>query len=397
LILSAHDFDSPFEDIRALYKAMQQINPRAIAKMVFTPFHINDCFEAFDVLHAAHSDVIALGMGQAGQISRILAPKLGGFLTFASLDEAHATAPGQMTVQHYRDLYRPESMTAETELFGVIAEPVGHSMSPAIHNACFAKLGMNRRYLPLLVSDDFTGLTAFLDNLCARPWMQARGFSVTLPHKHNALDYTRARKGHIEPLAEAIGAANTLILDPVTSRPSAYNTDYAGALDAMCQGLKIQRTDLAGKRVAVVGAGGVSRAIVAGLIDVGANVCIYNRTVERGQHLAETFGCDYAGLDALDGMAADLLVNGTSVGMSPHIEDMPVPEAVLRPSMAVFDTVYNPLETRLLKVARARGCPVVDGLAMFVGQAMVQFNLFTGQAGDPDLMRDVVMTQLRGR
>ncbi len=394
LILSAHNFQRPFEDISALYRAMHQTNPRAIAKLVYAPRHINDCFEALDVLHEAQADVIALCMDEAGWMSRILAPKLGGFLTFASVNSAGATAPGQLTVEQYKALYCPDTMDRHTEVYGILADPVGHSMSPAIHNACFAQLGLNKRYLPCLVSGDLRHLTEFLDNLCARPWLNVRGFSVTIPHKVSALEYTQARGGYIEPLAQKIGAVNTLVFDAQTGRPSAYNTDYAGAMDAICQTLGMDRCDMAGQRVAVVGAGGVSRAIVAGLADVGADVCIYNRTVEKARALAEAFACEYAGLDALDRLQATLLVNGTSLGMSPHIETLPVPESVLTANMAVFDTVYNPLQTRLLKTAQAKGSAVVDGLAMFVGQAMAQFKLFTGQGGDPDLMREVVMTQL---
>ena len=397
LILSAHEFDSPFEDIRALYRTMYRANPRAIVKMVYAPRHINDCFEALDVLHEASSDVIVLCMGQVGWMSRILAPKLGGFLTFASVNQAGTTAPGQMTVEQYKTLYRPDTMNWDTELYGILADPVGHSMSPAIHNACFAQSGLNKRYLPFLVSGDQTHFTEFLDNFTSRPWLNARGFSVTIPHKVHALNYTRARGGQVEPLAEKIGAVNTLVYDAHTGQPCAYNTDYAGAMDAIYQTLGMDRRDMSGRHVAVVGAGGVSRAIVAGLTDVGASVCIYNRTKDKARALSEAFACEYAGLDALDSLQADLLINGTSLGMSPHVETMPVPEAVLTADMAVFDTVYNPLQTRLLKTAQARGCAVVDGLAMFVGQAMAQFKLFTGQTGDPDLMREVVMTQLGER
>jgi len=397
LILSAHDFDRRFNDIRALYRSMVQHNPKAIAKLVYTADHINHCFEAFDVLHARQSDAIVLCMGQAGLISRILAPKLGGFLTFASLDADSGTAPGQMTVQQYRAQYSPDSMNLDTELYGIIADPVGHSMSPAIHNACFAKLGLNKRYLPFWVTGTMNDFTEFLDHLCARPWLDARGFSVSIPHKLHALEYALARGGFVEPLAEKIGAVNTLVMNQASGKPSAFNTDYAGAMDAICQTLKIERASLADKRVAVVGAGGVSRAIVAGLTDVGTRVCIYNRTVGKAQDLAEAFACEYAGLDALSAMRADLLVNGTSLGMSPDIEGMPVPEGVLNANMAVFDTVYNPLQTRLLRTAKAKGATVIDGLSMFVGQATAQFKLFTGQAGDACLMREVVMTHLSER
>jgi 3-dehydroquinate dehydratase/shikimate dehydrogenase len=397
LILSAHDFDSRFGDIRALYRSMVRCNAKAIAKLVYKADHINHCFEAFDVLHAREGDAIVLCMGQAGIISRILAPKLGGFLTFASLDAESATAPGQMTVQQYKTQYRPDAMNLDTELYGIMADPVGHSMSPAIHNACFAQLGLNKRYVPLLITGCLNDFTEFLDHLCARPWLAARGFSVTIPHKVHALEYTQARGGFVEPLAQKIGAVNTLINDPATCKPSAYNTDYAGAMDAICQTLKTDRASLAGKSVAVIGAGGVSRAIVAGLTDVGACVSIYNRTVEKARILAEAFGCHYDGLDGLNRMQADLLINGTSLGMSPRVEEMPVPETALNANMAVFDTIYNPLETRLLKTAKAKGAVVVDGLAMFVGQALAQFKLFTGQAGDPDLMREVVKAHLNER
>jgi len=147
--------------------------------------------------------------------------------------------------------------------------------------------------------------------------------------------------------------------------------------------------------VAVVGAGGVSRAIVAGLTDAGAEVTIYNRTVERAAELARDFGCEFAGLDQLPQISARLLVNCTSIGMHPNVEATPVPAEYLKPGMAVFDTVYNPPETLLLKQAKQKGVRTIDGVAMFVNQAAAQFRLFTGQPADRDLMRKVVLEKLR--
>jgi 3-dehydroquinate dehydratase/shikimate dehydrogenase len=408
LILSAHDFTGRFADVRALYRDMQQACPAAIPKLVYTAGHINDCFAAFDLLHETSGDRIVLCMGESGLISRILAKKLGSFVTFASLGEHAATAPGQLTAATLRGLYRYDHIDAATELFGVIADPVAHSLSPALHNACFAEKGMNRLYLPLLVRGGQAEFNAFLDNVLARPWLDFRGFSVTIPHKHSALEYVRTHGGFVEPLAEKIGAANTLLVSRASSPRlqsrddpdctagtpaplSAYNTDYAGALDAITAGMGIERAGLHNMSVAVVGAGGVSRAIVAGLADAGARVTIYNRTVPRAEELAAEFGCQAAGLDALPHLNAKLLINCTSIGMHPHVDAVPVPADYLKPDMTVFDTVYNPAETLLLKQARAQGAQTIDGLTMFVNQAAAQFKLFTGQPADTSLMREVVL------
>jgi 3-dehydroquinate dehydratase/shikimate dehydrogenase len=161
--------------------------------------------------------------------------------------------------------------------------------------------------------------------------------------------------------------------------------------------MEIERKHLRDVPVAVIGAGGVSRAIVAGLSDAGAKVTIYNRTVERAEELAAEFGCEFAGLDKLSQMHAKLLVNGTSIGMHPNIDATPVPAEYVKPDMTVFDTVYNPVETLLLKQARQKGAQTIDGVAMFVNQAAAQFHLFTGPAANTDLMRRVVCGSLAGR
>jgi 3-dehydroquinate dehydratase/shikimate dehydrogenase len=156
----------------------------------------------------------------------------------------------------------------------------------------------------------------------------------------------------------------------------------------------IERQDLRNVPVAVVGAGGVSRAIVAGLTDAGANVAIFNRTVERAVELAADFHCEAAGLDRLSQLDAKLIVNCTSIGMHPKVDATPVPAEIVKPNMAVFDTVYNPAETLLLRQAKERGARTIDGVAMFVNQAAAQFRLFTGRAADVELMRQVVIRHL---
>lgn len=410
LILSAHDFKAPFANLRQLYRDIVKACPNAIPKLVYTANHINDCFDAFDLLHETSGDRIVLCMGGPGLISRILAKKFGAFVTFASIDEQAATAPGQLTIAALKGLYRYDIIDADTELYGVIGDPVGHSLSPAIHNACFADLNMNKLYVPLHVQGGGEQFYAFLDAIVARPWLHFRGFSVTIPHKHSALEYVHAKGGFVEPLAEKIGAANTLIhVAPPPSgviavpqpkaagphRLAAYNTDYAGALDAITADMGIERGDLKGMSVAVVGAGGVSRAIVAGLSHAGARLAIYNRTLERAKELAADFSGHAAGLEELPQLAAKLVVNCTSIGMHPNVDATPVPADCLKRDMVVFDTVYNPAETLLLKQAKDKGAKTIDGIAMFVNQAAAQFRLFTNEQANRDLMRNVVLDHLR--
>jgi len=418
LILSAHNFAVKFADIRKLYRDILSVFPAAIPKLVYTADHINDCFEAFDLLHQTGGERIVFCMGEAGLISRIIAKKLDSFVTFASLDEHSATASGQLTIQQLKGLYRYDCINSDTELFGVIADPVGHSLSPAIHNACFAEKGMNKLYLPLLVQGGRGEFDRFLDNAISREWLNFQGFSITIPHKENALKYVQANRGFVEPLAGKIGAVNTLVFHErrATSderRISAYNTDYTAALDAITAGMGISRADLKALPVAVIGAGGVARAIVAGLADAGAKIKIYNRTVEKAEKLATEFGCDFAGLDDLQNLNARLLINCTSIGMKrtedrrqktedggqkPALSEVegtdyetPVPQEYLKRGMVVFDTVYNPAQTLLLKQAKKAGAKTIDGLSMFINQALAQFRLFTSQEGNVNLMGKTIM------
>ncbi len=393
LILSAHNFEAKFPNIIKLHRHIQTLYPAAIPKLVYTANHINDCFEAFDLLHRTSGERIVFCMGEAGLISRIVAKKLNSFVTFASIDEKSVTAPGQLTIEHLKKLYRFDSVNAETELFGVIAEPVGHSLSPAIHNCCFAEKNMNKLYLPLLVKGGQREFTFFLNSIIVRKWLNFRGLSVTIPHKQNALNFVRENQGFVEPLAGKIGAVNTIVIGP-DGNLHAYNTDYAAALDAIISKLRTTKAKLASLNVAVIGAGGVARAIVAGLSDAGAKITIYNRTVEKGKKLAAEFGCDFTSLDDLPNLKAKLLINCTSIGMHPNTDATPLPKKCIKKDMAIFDTVYNPPQTLLLKQAKEKKAKTIDGLSMFINQACSQFRLFTGKNADTKLMRKTISNKL---
>lgn len=393
LILSAHNFKTKFADIKKLYREIKKAFPSAIPKLVYTANHVNDCFDAFDLLHNTRGERIVFCMGGAGLISRVVAKKLGSMVTFASIDEGTATAPGQLTVEEFKKLYRYDSINNKTALYGVIADPVAHSLSPHVHNACFAKAGLNEVYLPLLEQGGMDEFNRFFDNILARPWLRFKGFSVTIPHKENALVYVKRKKGFVEPLAEKIGAANTVLIK-AGGKLAAYNTDYRSALDSVISAMGIKKTGLRDMPVAVIGAGGVSRAIVAGLSDAGAKITIYNRTVKRAENLAGEFGCEFAGLERLKNLHAKLVINCTSIGMHPKVNATPLPAEYLIKDMVVFDTVYNPIETLLLKQAKRAGTKTIDGVSMFVNQAAAQFKLFTGKNADANLMRRVICGHL---
>jgi 3-dehydroquinate dehydratase/shikimate dehydrogenase len=410
LILSAHNFEGKFDNIEKHYRQILAVCPAVIPKLICTANHINDCFEAFDLLHNTGGERIVFCMGEAGLASRIVAKKLDSFVTFASIDEKTATAPGQLTIEQYKNLYRWDSINSDTELYGIIGSPVAHSLSPVVHNACFADAGLNKLYLPLLVAGGRNEFNAFLDNCLNRPWLGFRGFSVTIPHKENSLNYIKSKGGLIDPLAEKIGAANTIVVPGSSVSQlnhkseiinhkslSAYNTDCPAALDAITSAIGIGRAGLKKMPVAVIGAGGAARAIVAGLADAGAKITIYNRTVERGRKLAAEFNCDFVPLEVLPNLNAKLVINATSIGMYPNVNKTPIPKEYLKADMSVFDTIYNPAETLLLKQAKQLGVKTISGLAMFLKQALMQFKLFTGKNADTELMRKVIAERLGNR
>ena len=208
----------------------------------------------------------------------------------------------------------------------------------------------------------------------------------------NALNAVGAQ--NVDELSRRIGAINTIRIQP-DGKLTGWNTDYAAAADALCQALGIARADLADRSVAVLGAGGAARAIVAAMAHYRADVTIYNRTVARGEALAAEFGARAAGRDALGHLDAEIVVNCTSVGMHPNVADTPAPAKLLPRVMVVFDTVYNPIETRLLREARAAGCRCVTGVDMFVNQAAAQFEIWTGRDAPRHLMRQVVLDRLK--
>jgi len=391
IISSRHDFETCPDELDS-QAAEMDTSTAAVNKIAFAATNPSEALQAFDVVRNSQKPTIALAMGDAGLTSRILAGKFGAFGTFAALADGLESAPGQPTVAELRDLYRWDAIDAETELYGVIGCPVGHSMSPAIHNAAFEAAGVNGAYVPLLIQPGAESFDEFLNGVMARPWLGWRGLSVTIPHKHNALEFVGPE--NCDPLAVRIGAVNTITFSP-DGTVRGDNTDYAAAIDALCDAMGISRDDLADREVAVLGAGGAGRAIVAALTYYNARTTIYNRTVSRGRKLAEEFGAAACGLDALVALNAEIVINCTPIGMHPNVAASPMIR--IPPSVkVVFDTIYNPIGTKLLVAAEQAGCLTVTGLDMFVNQAVAQFETWTGKPAPRDVMRQVVLDRLKG-
>jgi 3-dehydroquinate dehydratase/shikimate dehydrogenase len=399
LILSSHDFDGRPDRLANLVLEMN-VSTSAINKIVWKARTIRDNTEAFELLLLKQKPTIALCMGEAGLISRVLAKKFGAFLTFASLDRGQESAPGQITIADMKRLYRWDAIGAKTKVFGVVGSPVAHSMSPAIHNAAFDEIGYDGVYLPLLVNESYESFKAFMESFLAFAPLDLSGLSVTIPHKENALRFLKERGADVEELAQRIGAVNTIVIER-DGTLRGRNTDYAAILDSITAGLKIAREDLSKYRVAVIGAGGTGRTAVAALAHYGATVVIYNRTRERSDALAAEFNgrsgkVVAAEMSKLCDSCCQIYINTTSVGMHPYVDAIPLGTTPPKFSSdtLVFDTVYNPPRTRFLQQAESAGAKTIGGLEMFVRQAAAQFQLWTGQPAPLTIMRKVIEERL---
>lgn len=390
VIVSQHDFARRPADLADILARMDR-SGAAVNKVAFASAGPQDALAALEGIRACRKPTMAIAMGEHGVASRILARKFNAFGTFASLDDAWASAPGQPTLAEMRSLYRWDSIGPRTQVFGVIGCPVGHSMSPAIHNAAFAAAGLDAVYVPLRIEPGAEHFNRFMDALLERPWLDARGLSVTIPHKENALTYVGAE--NCDELSRRIGAINTITISP-QGRLAGDNTDYAAAIDALCGAMGIARPALAGRTVAVLGAGGAARAIVAALAHYRAATTIYNRTASRGAAIAQEFSCRNAALDPASAIDAEIVINCTPVGMHPKTDASPI-SSIAPAVKVVFDTIYNPLDTLLLRHAAQQGCLVVRGIDMFVNQAVAQFETWTGTPAPRDVMRRVVLERLR--
>ena len=380
LILSHHDFESTPGNLNGIIERFSS-TPVDVIKAVFTA---EDVLDSLRVLEAGRrcqaqlrKEVIALAMGEAGLPTRVLAKKFGTFLSFASLEAGAESASGQVTVAELRERYRWAAIGPRTRVFGVIGWPVSHSQSPRLHNAVMVAEGIDGVYLPLPVRPTYEALAAVLDYVTVNQWLDFAGMSVTLPHKQYATRWLEERGYTIGDLARRCEAVNTLVRED-DGGWLGENTDIDGALGALRSVSELAGDGLAGRTVDVLGAGGVARAVVAGLVESGCDVMVFNRNQQRAKMLAQAVGCDWQPWEEREAGAGSVLVNCTSVGMAPDVDCSPVSAQRLKAATVVFDTIYNPLQTRMLCEAEACGCQTVSGIEMFVRQAALQCKLWHG-------------------
>jgi len=269
------------------------------------------------------------------------------------------------------------TINGSTRVYGILGNPVHHSLSPAMHNAAFAGLGENSVYLPFKVED----VGAALQGLRG---LGIHGVSVTIPHKEDVMDHL----DRIDPVAVKIGAVNTIMSEMVEERIllCGYNTDWLGAVRPLAQFL-----DLQGETTVILGAGGSARAIGFGLLEAGASITLCSRTPARGRALAEVLQCPWCSLEDVDTLKGRILINATSVGMAPAQEQSPVAAAVAAKYKVVMDIVYSPLKTKLLRDAEDGGCHTINGLEMLLYQGVAQFELWTNRKAPVEDMRRALL------
>jgi len=369
IIGSYHNFKETPSNLEEIHAKIEATGADIIKIAAFAN-RLSDNLKILDLVKKSTRDIIAICMGPQGEISRILAPLYGSYFTFASLEKGRESAPGQIPAEILKNIYRLNEIKPDFKIYGLIGNPVSKSKGYLLFNSLFRQHKLNNIYLNFLVNDlkDFTDV--FPDMLA--------GFSITMPHKQaimNCLD-------EIDPAAERIGAVNTVVNKD--GRLLGYNTDMTGAVRPI-----EAKTTLKNKPVTLLGAGGAARAIAVGILEKGGRLTILNRTVSKAQKLAGELNCGFGPLSDFEKIETDILINVTSVGMHPDIDKTPVNTNLVK-DMLVFDAIYNPAKTRLLKEAEKNNCTIISGMEMFINQAAEQFRLWTGIQPDSGLMARIL-------
>ena len=380
LLISSHDFTRTRrpDGLNQTALRIAAYEPEFV-KVVTTARSLADNLSVLRMVEdqSLNAHVVGIAMGEEGLISRVLSPRAGAAFTFASAGEGNETAPGQVSARTLLDLYRLDQLDQATRIFGVAGNPIAHSLSPLMHLTAFRRENLNAVMLPLKVRalDDL--LTVVRD-------LPLDGVAVTMPLKQEVLPHL----ANMDPLTAKIGACNTLRTG-ADGKLYGFNTDVAGIVRPL-----ERRMRLKGARILVLGAGGAARAAVFGLVEQGADVYIVNRTHEKAAALARKAKAHVLGQSALAKNRFDVIINSTPCGMTGIKQALPIKESELNASL-VFDLVYTPIETPLLKLAKSKGLAVISGLEMFVQQGARQFEIWTGKPAPENEMLRVVELELR--
>jgi len=320
--------------------------------------------------------LVVLAMGELGFPTRVLSPVFGGAFTYAAPLVAEGTAAGQVSGHYLRHLYRVEKLAKATKVYGVIAEPVRHSISPSVLNRAFQARRTDAVYLPFLVTP-----AHLRDFFSMAERLPLAGFSVTIPHKQKVIRYLDA----VDPLARRIGAVNTVWRK--AGRWRGTNTDVTGITTPLARLLRLQKSS-----VLIVGNGGAARGAAFALSDAGAKVTLTGRNPDRVRALAKVCAAEALAKEQLEGHHFDAVVHATPLGMFPHVDECFFNGSI--PAEVVFDMVYNPLETTLLRHAREQGKTAIPGLDMFLEQAAGQFEIWTGETAPRSVMQKAALEAL---
>lgn len=388
LILSMHDFEGRPRDLFKQLQGLRAQGAASIHKIVFRARSVRDNLELFEILRERDRPTIALGMGEDGLMSRVLAPKFGAFLTFASIEAGGETAPGQPTISELRETYRFDAIGAHTRVYGLLGDPVGHSIGPKVHNAAFEAAGHDGVYLPMRIAkaSGFDGFKATVLELLGADGLDFAGASVTIPFKAHLVRLARTdstRRWIIDESVAQAGVANTLAMQADES-VLITNTDLPSIVTLVRS--KMGDDDLRGARIGILGAGGVARAAATGLAEAGATITVFSRDAAQGQALAAELDCrvTLASWEDRQDAAQQVWINATPMGMAGGAA---APESPIDPARSpvvgndrpiVFEAVYRPLETPLVRAARAAGWGVIDGGAFFAKQGVAQSRLWVG-------------------
>ena len=375
VIISYHNFETT-PQLDSILARMARI-PADAYKIVTTPRKPSDSGRVL-LLAKAHprTPLIVLAMGELGFPSRVLSTAFGGLYTYAAPMATQGTAAGQVGARQLRHLYRVEKLTKTQKIYGVIADPVRHSVSPAVHNRAFQARRLDAVYLPFLVTPQ-----QLRDFFLLAGGLPVSGFSVTIPHKQKIIRYLDV----VDPLARRIGAVNTVWRKNGKWRGT--NTDVSGVVEPLSRHVRLARSS-----VLIVGNGGAARGAAFALSDAGARVALVGRNPDRVRALAKVCGAEPLLREHLRDRKFDALVHATPVGMWPNVNDCFFDGAI--PAEIVFDMVYNPLETTLIRRAREQGKLAVAGMSMFIEQAVRQFELWTGETAPRTLMEKAAIEAL---
>ena len=378
VILSFHDFKAT-KKLDDIFSGMSEL-PADFYKVVTTATNLSDNVTMMKFLqsHSGKHEMVGLCMGEQGIISRVLGVRAGSVFTFASAARGEETGPGQVAISELRDTYRIEMVEASTQVYGVAGDPVSHSLSPIMMNAAFRRETVNAVYLGLHAKN-------LKDLLACTNDIPLRGMSITMPYKEQIV----AALSNSDPLTRQIGACNTVVRGQ-DGKLYGFNTDVAGIVSPL-----EQRMTLPGKRILVIGAGGAAKAAVYGLKARNAEVFVANRTAEHAQSLARRAKAKYVKRADLAKLNFDVIINATPLGMNGNRQS-PLDEKELNTNY-VFDLVYTPAETKLMKMAKAKGLHVIPGLEMFVQQGARQFEIWTGKPAPVAEMAYVVSKALEQR